>query len=346
MSRFRHFQMGILAACWATALAPGVIRANAGISIEAIDAYPNCNPLANNKANADGFRNRMTSIAGYTNGIRYVDSLVYLTDFLDPDRPGGSGGRDHSNFDRQVDAISYFSGHGSCNDQTLTTCAGDADCPLLAGLNARCTRFSESPLSGKCEYSRPRVLLANKNGNPCNTLNYSTGGVAFGESDSFPWAGMGIDGGINFAIMDVSCAITPTFYVEQTINAFAGMSTAAFIMPTRVGSDTVDVSNRGRAFADRYVANPNSAMAVQWAASINSVTGGSACAFGGGSHGIAGCGAHIAISSDSNDANAQFSNRTETWIQYRDENNDARGTGSAAWILTCNYDCNTHDFTF
>jgi hypothetical protein len=44
------------------------------------------------------------------------------------------------------------------------------------------------------------------------------------------------------------------------------------------------VADRGRAFADRYVANPNSAVAPSWTDAINSVTGGSDCSFGGGNH--------------------------------------------------------------
>jgi hypothetical protein len=116
-------------------------------------------------------------------------------------------------------------------------------------------------------------------------------------------------------------------------------------MPTRVGSDTADVANRGRAFADRYVANVNSAVGPSWANSINSVTGGSSCAFGGGNHGIVGCGANIAISAEINQARAEWANRTETWVQLRNPANDGFGPLNwMSWIYTCNYDCNNHPF--
>src|SRR5258708_25967211 len=98
-------------------------------------------------------------------------------------------------------------------------------------------------------------------------------------------------------------------------------------MPTRVGDDPWDVANRGRAFADRYVANPNSAVAPSWTDSINSVTGGTPCAFGGGNHRIGGCGAHIALSVDIKQPPADWANPIQTWTQFRQESHDAIGWG-------------------
>jgi hypothetical protein len=143
---------------------------------------------------------------------------------------------------------------------------------------------------------------------------------------------------------DNSCGITPDLYIPEMLNSFAGVSTIALIMPTRVGDDTVDVAGRGQAFADRYVANPNSAVAPAWADAINSVTGGLSCAFGGGNHGVGGCGAHIAVSLEVNQARAEWANGIETWVQLRDPANDGIGQGWMSWIYTCNYDCNNHPF--
>jgi hypothetical protein len=329
----------------AAALCAGSASARAaetGISIEAVDNY-SCGALSNNIANVDLFRSRMLSVAGYTSGIRYTNGLVWPTDFTDPERV--AGGSDTFNFDRPGDAITYFSGHGTCNDHTNTVCTSTAGCPSISGLQQRCLRFTDSPLQGRCVYSRPRTIVVDRTGTSCQSVDYSTSSVRWGEDPSSgAFAGAGTNGSVNFSVIDNSCGITPDLYFPELLNAFAGISTIALIMPTRVGSDTADVANRGRAFADRYFANVNSAAALAWTDSINSVTGGSPCAFGGGNHGIAGCGAHISISADSTQARALYSNRTESWVQYRNESNDANGNGWMAWVYTCNYDCNNHPF--
>src|SRR4051812_11216941 len=101
-----------------------------GISIEAVDRN-SCGALSNNIANVDNFRNRMLSIPGYTAGVRYTNASVFPTDFTDPERV--SGGADTFNFDRPGNAIAYFSGHGSCDDQTTTVCTSTAGCPNISG---------------------------------------------------------------------------------------------------------------------------------------------------------------------------------------------------------------------
>jgi hypothetical protein len=179
----------------------------------------------------------------------------------------------------------------------------------------------------------------------CPPVDYSSGGVAWGESPrSGVWAGAGTNGGVNFVVIDNSCGITPDLYIPELINAFAGVSTIALVMPTRVGSDNFDAKDRGRAFADKYVANRNSAVAPSWADAINSVTGGSSCEFGGGNHGINGCGANIAISAERTEELALWANRTEMWEQLHYPDNDSLGNDWMAWIYTCNYDCNKHPF--
>ncbi|PHV12969.1 hypothetical protein [Chitinimonas sp. BJB300] len=337
----KHGQSAITAALFCIGLLPAQ-AAETGITIEAVDAY-SCGALSNDIPNVDNFRTRMLSIGGYTAGLRYVNGLVYPTDFTDPQVL--SGGADTFNFDRTGDAIAYFSGHGTCDDQTNTACTTNAGCPTVAGLQKQCLRFTDSPLTGRCVYSRPRNIVVDKTGSSCQLVNYSTGGVRWGEDPTAgTWAGAGTNGGINLAIIDNSCGITPGMYIPQLLKTFAGVSSIALIMPTRVGSDTADVANRGRAFADRYVANVNSAVGPSWTSAINSVTGGSSCAFGGGSHGVVGCGAHIYVSLEVNQARAEWANRTESWVQLRNEANDGIGSGWMSWLYTCNYDCNNHPF--
>jgi hypothetical protein len=317
---------------------------NTGISIEAVDVY-SCGQLSQNVPNIDNFRNTMLSIGGFTAGVRYTNSLVFPTDFTDPEISPGSA--DTFNFDRPGDAISYFSGHGTCDDQTSTSCTTTAGCPTISGLNKRCLRYTEGPITGRCAYSRPRTLVVDRTGTSCQWIDYSTGPTLWGEDpNSGSWAGGGTNGGINFAIIDNSCGITPDMYWDELGgNVFGGISSIGIIMPTRVGSDTADVASRGQAWASRYTANVNSAAAPMWADAINSVTGVSGCQFGGGNHGIVGCGANIAFSMDTTQARAEYSNRTESWVGYRNEGNDSAGRGWLSWIYTCNYDCNTHPWT-
>jgi hypothetical protein len=316
--------------------------AETGVTIEAVDKY-SCGALSQNKPNVDNFRSRMLSVSGYTAGVRFTDGLVFPTDFTDPQRV--SGAADTFNFDRPGDAIAYFSGHGICDDQTGTSCTSTGSCPNVAGVQKRCLRFTDNPLQGRCVYSRPRNIVVDRTGKSCQSVNYSTDGVAWGEDPtSGAWAGAGTNGGINFAVIDNSCGITPDLYIPEMLGAFAGVSTIALIMPTHVGDDTADVNGRGSAFGDRYVANRNSSIARSWTDAINSVTGGSGCAFGGGNHGVVGCGAHIAVSLEVNQPRADWANRIETWEQLRDPANDGIGQGWMSWIYTCNYDCNNHPF--
>ena len=332
---------------FALALCLGLLSACATesrITIEAVDAYNTaCGRLFNNIANVDNFRNRMLSIAGYTAGARWTDGNVWPTDFTDPQVV--AGGDDSSNFDQSGNAIAYFSGHGTCDDQSNTACTTMAGCPNVAGVEKRCLRFTDNPLAGRCVYSRPRTIVVDQTGTSCQNVDYSTNGVRWGEDASAGgWAGAGTNGGINLAVIDNSCGITPDLFIPEMVNAFAGVSTIALIMPTRVGDDTADVANRGRAFADRYVANVNSSVGPSWTDAINSVTGGSACAFGGGNHGVRGCGAHIAVSLEVDQARSEWANGIETWGQLRDPANDGIGSGWMSWIFTCNYDCNNHPF--
>jgi hypothetical protein len=336
-----HWRKSIIPGCLLAALTSAAAHANTGITIEAVDQY-SCGALANNKANVDNFRNRMLSIAGFTAGVRFTDGSVFSTDFIDPEAFGS--GADSFNFDRSGDAISYFSGHGTCDDQTSTFCTSAASCPDQPGLQKACMNFGFG--LGTCSYSRPRNIVVDRTGTSCELVDYSTNKVRFGEdAASGAWAGAGTNGGINFAIIDNSCGISPGLFVGETIASYAGISTIGFIMPTRFGDDTADVADRGRSWADRFVANPGGAAAPAWADALNSTTGGSGCAFGGGGHGIVGCGANIAISMDTTQARAQFSTLTEDWAGFRNEANDAAGWGWWWGVWTCNYDCNANPFT-
>src|SRR5262249_61434085 len=93
--------------------------AEPGIMIGGVGNF-SCVRLYNNIAKVGNFRNRMLSVRGCTAGVRYTDGWVWATDFTDPEVVWN--GADTWNFDRPGDAIAYFSGHGTCDDQTDTFC--------------------------------------------------------------------------------------------------------------------------------------------------------------------------------------------------------------------------------
>jgi hypothetical protein len=320
--------------------------ANSGISIEAVADYSagGCGAHPWAITSADEFRKRMLSIPGFTTGIRYVDSSVFRTDFIDPQVAGGFGGGDQGNFDRPVDAISFVSAHGSCTDQSTIPCTSNSDCPDIGSEQHICTRFTESPLAGRCFYSDPKFIWVDDTSTPyCEGIDLTTGAVRLGESvNSGAFAGAGTNGGINAALLEISCGVTPEFWISQYADLFAGVSSVNTTMATRQGSDVISVAYRGKAWADRYVANQNSSVAGSWGDALNSVSGGGGCPFGGGGHGWVGCGAHVSMAVDTSQSLADWSLHTESWTQLRDESNDPNGTGWMSVIFTCNYDCIAH----
>lgn len=332
--------LGALVFCALAATSLSKARAGSGITIEAVNTYAaGCQPnLPNCISNVDGFRTKMLGVgSGFTAGLRFTEGSVFVSDFTEA--------QDHANFDRNnnADAIGYFHSHGFCDD-IGGNCTTSANCnapPAGSALPGICLRNQESPsVSGRCVYNRRRVSI---NG-VCGVVDY-TNNVRWGESaQSGAFAGAGTNGGVNFVVLDNSCGIRPNLYIEELWSPFAGISTIATIMPSRAGDDTINVNTRGVQFATRYKNNFNSSIAKSWADTINSVSGGSSCPFGGGGHGINGCGAYIAVSADSSAAGADWARDAETWVQVRDDNNDATGNAFYSWTMTCNYDCNAHPF--
>jgi hypothetical protein len=288
----------------------------------------------------------MLSISGFTGGAAWEDANVLNADFRDPGITPFNGD-DSNGFDPVNVALGYFAGHGSCNDQTSTACTNTAGCPNIAGLTKVCTRFTNSPLAGRCMYSRPRVaVIDDSSTSGCESINLSTADVRFGDSPtSTGFAGAGVNGNLNSAVMSISCGVTPNMYIPQYAGAFAGTNLIHTIMATRQGSDTVDVTGRGQAFADRYVANTLSSVGTSWTSAINSISGGGSCAFGGGGHGITGCGAHVSMSHADDFATANWNLTSYSWVQARNEGFDQTSGGWMTLVTTCNYDCNANPWT-
>lgn len=317
------------------------------IATEAINAY-SCGPLFNRVTNADGFRNTMLSISGFTAGNRWTDGNVFTGDFIDPDLQAGGADGLAGGFDESGHAIAYYSGHGSCpaGDMTLR-CTSAASCADRPGHIKRCLRWGNGSSAdfGFCAYSESHYIITDPTGSSCEWVDYSNGPVSFGESNySGAWRTAGTNGGINLAVIDSSCSVTADMYERDLGAAFGGVTTIAAMLPTH--GDTADVADRGSAFANRFVANPGSSVAHSWTSALNSVTAGGACIYGGGGHGINGCGANISVSIGQDKDHAVWARDTENWTHIRHNINDPKARAYTAWTYTCNYDCNTHPFTF
>jgi hypothetical protein len=337
-----------------------------GVSEEAVDHYADGSGSIVCIAEADNFVNGLIySGSGWTRGVRFVDSCsgssppcsgVYDTDFCDPNRAGASTfDNDTNNFDRSVDAISFVSVHGICNDISSTSCTSTAAC----GAGKVCIGHGPTNNSpGWCASLQDRKLYVGlgpgTNNHHSGFIDYTSGQMALGEGPvSGSWGNASTNGGVNFAAVVNSCGVRPGFIAQETWNMFAGVQNVGLVMPvTPQGADDVDAPERGTAFANAYRANPNGSIGLAWRDSILSIpqTDGGGCPTlnsdysQGGGHGVTGCGAQIAASLDSTQARAQWDNGTESWVQTRDTANKAIGAGYEAWVFRCNYDCNTYPF--
>jgi len=276
------------------------------------------------------------------------DRDLYDSDLL-------SGADDNALFDQVGASISFYSGHGVCDDvpnggTTVSSCTTSSQCtgPGSGQTGPGVCTKGPNRTTGTCLYRTARqAILCSTNDGFGHFVDYSDGDVALGESTvSGAWRGAGTNGGVNFAALDISCGIRPGLEVQGMWNAFGGIHNIATVMPTTFDSDTADVPDRGPQFAARWRANPNSSIAVSWTSTLNSATGGGSCnGTTSGNHGIFGCGANWVASLAESQSWAQFLNGTESWIQNQDDGNDTFGAVYMAWIYTCNYDCNTNPIT-
>jgi hypothetical protein len=171
----------------------------------------------------------------------------------------------------------------------------------------------------------------------------SDGNARFGESSvAGNWAGAGTNGNVDLLMLDISCGVTPGLVTQEYSNAFAGAHLISTVMPTELGSDTLDIPDRGAIVGNDAWTHIDSSAAIAWADSINSI-GGSACNNGGG--GLSGCGANFSFTvAQSYNAVEYFAN-DESWanLQY---DSDATGDSYISWVYQCNYDCATYPITY
>jgi hypothetical protein len=321
-------------------------RANAqtstGIVVESVTDYGPGDQLPNAIPNGDGFVQGMVFPGSrFHLNSRWTNGTVYDTDFVDPQI--NSLGNDQNNFDKPGTAVSYFTGHGSCLDgcSTHRSCTTTRACTspnASAGerLPGTC-RFSpfDAP---RCCYLTDRAAITHGTGDRFGgVVNYSRGATRFGESpQSGTWAGAGTDGGANLVVLDISCGILPPFWVDATLNSFAGMQFFATIMVA--GGDTAIVADRGSTLAHFYRANENTPIVDSWLNTMASLPAGEGqpCPGGGGGHGFNGCGCNIIVAVDSTRERV-FAGLNETWVSLTHDINDAIGNGWAEVRWHCNY---------
>jgi hypothetical protein len=329
------------------------------VTVESTSAYSACgySNLPNSIANGDNFRYMMLEPGVYTAGLRYVDSSVWDTDFVDPDVPPASGwDDDDGNFDRSGDAIAYYTGHGYCNASKSPRqyCTSTSQCTTPGpgqSLPGSCqTSPNVNGLNGyaECRYYSERYLITcgyhNSYG---NWDDYSGGRVKFGESShSGSWAGAGTNGGVNLVVLDISCGAVPNFG-QELWPAFAGMHLFNTIMP--IDGDTANTADRGATFGALYQANPNQAVATTWMETLNwlAACGSSYCSCGAlpnGGHGINGCGANLAYAKDTTYSSASWHINYEDWGWLKSDGADADGNAWYAYNYICNYDCDAYPF--
>jgi hypothetical protein len=281
--------------------------------------------LPNSIANGDGFIQAMTSPgSGWVLVERDVDSQVDDMDFVD------APNMDTLNFDRPATAISYFTGHGTCGPYGASppqACTSTRQCtnPVPGTSMPGSCKFGPGDIA-QCVYSSRRALFTDSGFDRFGgQVNYSGGSVHWGESQtSGPWAGAGTDGGANLVVLDISCGVLPTFWLQQLQPAMAGTHMVATIMP--VTGDTANVPDRGAAFGGSWAAYPDGQVAQAWLTTMNSIPG----------SGINGGGCNFVIAFDST-AQRAADNLNTTWTELKNDGKDARGSTfySARWL--CNW---------
>jgi hypothetical protein len=305
-----------------------------GLVVESVDNYSlrNGPSLKNSVANGDGFIQGMTVDGSpWKLSTRWTDQNVWDTDFMDPD--ARATGDDKSNFDQPGTAISYFTGHGFCNDgcstQPCTTTAVCTTPNANAGERMPGTcRFS--PLDNpRCCYMVDRAAAVSGTHDFANgVVNYTSGPIRWGESSSSGgWAGAGTDGGTNLVILDISCGILPPFWYQALRNAAAGVHMIGTLLIA--GGDTANVADRGATFAKMWAANPDGSVAQAWLDTLSSLP----ASEGGGINGY-GCNIMVAM-----DATLQAAGQKigESWSDLRSDNNDAKGNSFYYARWQCNY---------
>jgi hypothetical protein len=321
--------------CIAMLVMPACGPTSTGLVVESVNNYSlrNGPSLNNSVANGDGFIQGMT-VAGspWHLTTRWTDLNVWDTDFMDPaiDRAGD----DSHNFDQPGTAISYFTGHGFCQDgcSTQQSCSTTTACitpnTSIGERNPPSCRFSPLDKPRCCYMVDRAAATSGQYDQKQGVVGYTSGPIRWGESPtSGGWAQAGSDGGTNLVILDISCGILPTFWYQALNNAAAGVHMIGTLLIA--GGDTNNIPDRGSTFAKMWAANPQGSVAQAWLDTLSSLPVNEG-------RGINGYGCNIMVAMDST-ADRAGQRMGESWSDLRNDNNDAQGKAwySARW--QCNY---------
>jgi len=298
----------------------------------------------NTDANTEGagFWNAITAAGTpWTAGVWYYDNSVYDTDFYDPQLTGNGVDNDNNNFDRAGTGISFFIGHGTCDDATNTQCSTNNDCDPGHTGNSYCPNFPLSPgQNAACINNVTRKMVTSStNSSHGNLVRYGNGAVsmAFGESpNSGTFDNVGTNGGSNVVIIVNSCGfrshyITPVDSHQPRF--YAGVHEIMFNMP--VGNikgassantaDTAQWGARGSTLANLILANTNAPASTAWLTPsfVN--------------NNYFGAGANVVGAFDTNSTTAQTRINNETWVQSTQDTRDATSAGGGFMRWTCTF---------
>jgi hypothetical protein len=307
---------------------------------------------------ASGFYNTMTTTTGtpWTASYFWTNSLVFDTDFYDPDVSGNSFSAyddDTYNFDSSGAAIAFVGGHGTCDDALGTNCTTSANC----NVGDACMANPPSSNSSRCATPSPRRLVVSEQyPTHGDWIFYGNGFVKWGEdTNSGSWAGAGTNGGSAVVFVVNSCGTRYPFTWGEAKPAYAGAMLINWTMPqsnvaTAGSADTWTWSSRGSTLATYALANPNSSVAGAWFANLNSApsTAGYSCpdetstyTYGGG-YGYTGCGGNLSMSWAQTQAAATANVTSLTWTQAQNFANKPTGNTYGYEWVQCNYDCATY----
>jgi hypothetical protein len=288
---------------------------------------------------------------------------VWATDFADADRSGQSSDNDTTFFDHAGQAIAYYAGHGHCSDgfQQQQVCTHDNQCtqPPSDGYGPGFCSRNPGDNAGHCAYpvNAREVFDARCASGQRSYVNYSNGTMALGETpESGNWAGAAENGGLNFAVIDGSCAAMSN-RPSEVMALFAGVQVVAFTMVHMGDKSDKGTPSRAGSFVHYWVADPTGSVASAWVDSINSndtpgeadcynynwVDGGTVLTSYGGGRGFNGCGANMAMAMDVGYGHCNNS-LARDWYDISNDSYDTKGAQYYVYEWTCNYDCGTWTF--
>lgn len=277
--------------------------------------------------NVDGFNN-VIQYSGFALRNNYSEGAVWDADLVESNI--SSSGWDNLYTDKTGTAIEYLSMHGTCGDYPhgWGFCLSDANCQNAYGstcvggycnLTWRCdtnSRTCSAYKPGNVSFDRKVVQCGS--GNVFGDYTSITSQMRFGENTS--WAGLGLNGDVNFLVLDTSCPFAAPFFVEMNSQIFKGLH-IEMGFTTSPSSDTPDSAVRGQYFGWRVNASQPVAQAWEDVSRFDDPAG-------------AGCPGEctIAMSCDTAKVNSDYRVTYETLTNTGDP---PSAPGYCSWVLWC-----------